>query len=98
MLTAPLVGLRNVVPVSALVDRPTVMAEFCLDSAIFPALGRSCARPQARRRGLTGGRMAELLMNSAIHQRGSSVRITAVTSRYPISTSHRGPSNYLPQS
>ena len=66
MLTAPLVGLRNVVPVSALVDRPTVMAEFCLDSAIFPALGRSCARPQARRRG-TDRRQNGRVANEVCH-------------------------------
>ena len=45
MLTAPLVGLRNVVPVSALVDRLTAMAEFRLNSAIFRTLGRSWAPP-----------------------------------------------------
>ena len=49
MFTAPLVGLRNVMPVSALVDRPTVMAEFRLNSAIsqdrpnvFDGVGDHC--------------------------------------------------------
>ena len=68
MLTVPLVGLRNVVPVSALVDRPTVMAEFCLDSAIFPALGRSCARPPStapRTDRRQNGRVANELCHSS---------------------------------
>ena len=49
ILTAPLPGLRNVVPVPALVDRPTAMAEFRLNSAVFRAPGRFGPLPQARR-------------------------------------------------
>ena len=45
MLTAPLVGLRKVMPVSALADTPTAMAEFRLKSAIFRALERSRPLP-----------------------------------------------------
>ena len=46
------------------------MSDFTYKSAIFRAPGRGLAPPQARRWGRVGGKMAELLMKSAIPSEG----------------------------